>query len=189
MPEERSASRGDQRWARFRFSVIGPLLAAPPQRGELRNELEGLAARQWVHRRFFIKTLTDLEPEEVVHGPFAQIIRYEGQHRSHPLGSSTFDLYKICLQDHAIINTLAQQSDLHLFPFVLYIITHELIHIVRFSKFLQIFDAPAEERMSEEKRVHARTHDILQKLQLDGLPVVLKFYDEWRIPYDGMKST
>ena len=148
-----------------------------------------MSASQWLHRRFDIKTLVDLGPEEVVHGPFAQIIRYEGQHREHTLGSSTFDLYKICLQDHAILNTLSQQSDLHLFPFVLYIITHELIHIVRFSKFLQIFDAPPEERMAEEKRVHARTHEILQPLQLQGISVVLKFYDEWRIPYDGMKST
>jgi transposase InsO family protein len=37
------------RWARFRFSVIGPLLAAPPEQGELRAALEGLAARSWKH--------------------------------------------------------------------------------------------------------------------------------------------
>ena len=32
-------------WARFRFSVIGPLLSAPPQKGELRAELERLARK------------------------------------------------------------------------------------------------------------------------------------------------
>lgn len=37
------------RWARFRFSVIGPLLAAPPARGALRPTLEALAARTWQH--------------------------------------------------------------------------------------------------------------------------------------------
>jgi len=37
------------RWARFRFSVIGPLLAAPPGRGELRAALEALAAKTWQH--------------------------------------------------------------------------------------------------------------------------------------------
>jgi hypothetical protein len=31
------------RWARFRFSVIGRLLAAPPARGELARELSQLA--------------------------------------------------------------------------------------------------------------------------------------------------
>src|SRR6516162_4202469 len=38
-----------ERWARFRFSVIGPLLAAPPDRGELQEQLESLAAKKWHH--------------------------------------------------------------------------------------------------------------------------------------------
>lgn len=38
-----------RRWARFRFAVIGPLLAAPPLRGQLRPELEQLAAKSWTH--------------------------------------------------------------------------------------------------------------------------------------------
>jgi len=49
MPKERSASRGDQRWAHFRFSVVGPLLAAPPERGELQGELKRLARKHWRH--------------------------------------------------------------------------------------------------------------------------------------------
>ena len=38
-----------QRWARFRFSVIGPLLSAPPQRGQLREELARLASKSYRH--------------------------------------------------------------------------------------------------------------------------------------------
>lgn len=38
-----------ERWAHLRFSVIGQLLAAPPPRGALREELERLAARSWRH--------------------------------------------------------------------------------------------------------------------------------------------
>src|SRR5437867_6274052 len=38
-----------QRWAHLRFSIIGPLLAAPPRRGELQAELERLAAKDWLH--------------------------------------------------------------------------------------------------------------------------------------------
>jgi hypothetical protein len=41
--------RSHERWARFRFSVIGPLLAAPPERGELQEQLKGLAAKKWHH--------------------------------------------------------------------------------------------------------------------------------------------
>jgi putative transposase len=33
------------RWARLRFSIIGPLLAAPPGQGQLRSALQDLAAK------------------------------------------------------------------------------------------------------------------------------------------------
>lgn len=36
-------------WARFRFSVIGALLASPPERGELGAKIEELAGRTWQH--------------------------------------------------------------------------------------------------------------------------------------------
>jgi len=36
-------------WAHLRFSVVGQLLASPPAKGELRGELEKLAARTWRH--------------------------------------------------------------------------------------------------------------------------------------------
>lgn len=38
-----------ERWATFRFSVIGPLLAAPPARGELQSKLLQLALQKWRH--------------------------------------------------------------------------------------------------------------------------------------------
>ncbi len=37
------------RWARLRFAIIGPLLAAPPAAGELHEELTVLAAKTWRH--------------------------------------------------------------------------------------------------------------------------------------------
>jgi putative transposase len=37
------------RWARFRFSIIGPLLSAPPNAGELKKILADLAQKQWRH--------------------------------------------------------------------------------------------------------------------------------------------
>ena len=37
------------RWARLRFAIIGPLLAAPPAAGELHDALNALAAKTWRH--------------------------------------------------------------------------------------------------------------------------------------------
>lgn len=51
------------RWARLRFAIIGPLLAAPPAPGELRAALSALAAKTWRHPvtgleiRFAVSTL------------------------------------------------------------------------------------------------------------------------------------
>ena len=49
MSSEPLLPRPHERWAHFRFSVIGPLLAAPPPRGELRGKLQELADQQWRH--------------------------------------------------------------------------------------------------------------------------------------------
>jgi hypothetical protein len=40
---------GHQRWAHLRFAVVGPLLAAPPGKGELKVELRELAEKSWCH--------------------------------------------------------------------------------------------------------------------------------------------
>jgi putative transposase len=55
---------GDRdRWARLRFAIIGPLLAAPPEAGELQQTLKRLAAQPWRHPvsgevvRFGVSTL------------------------------------------------------------------------------------------------------------------------------------
>jgi putative transposase len=37
------------RWARLRFAIIGPLLAAPPAAGDLHDALNALAAKTWRH--------------------------------------------------------------------------------------------------------------------------------------------
>jgi putative transposase len=41
---------GDRdRWARLRFAIIGPLLAAPPAKGELQDAFRALSRRTWKH--------------------------------------------------------------------------------------------------------------------------------------------
>src|SRR5580698_9499339 len=51
------------RWARLRFQILGPLLAAPADSGELKARLAALAAQAWRHPstgesvRFSFKTL------------------------------------------------------------------------------------------------------------------------------------
>ena len=152
---------------------------------ELVSEYYKMSASEWLRPKFDVKTRIDLSSDEIITGPFAQVVRYEGRLKNASLGSSSYDFYKICLQDHEILAVLAEFQQLKLLPFTLYILTHELIHIVRFSKFLQSFNAKPEERMAEESRVHELTHDILCQVSIDGLREVLKFYIQWREPMDS----
>lgn len=147
-----------------------------------------MSASQWLHPKYDVKTLVDLAEDEIVDGPFAQVIRYEGKLKGQILGSSAYDFYKICVQDHSILNILAQRPEFVLYPFALYVVTHELVHIVRFSRFLQNFNASNEEKLLEEHRVHSITHDILEPVNTPGMDTILDFYGTWRTSIDGLKS-
>lgn len=49
MTSNKDHERPHRRWAHLRFAIVGPLLAAPPERGKLHTELRKLAERLWRH--------------------------------------------------------------------------------------------------------------------------------------------
>lgn len=171
--------KGKKRDSAFNRHQILTINASVSMAEEMVSNFFKMSANQWLHPKYDVKTSVDLQPHEIVDGPFAQIIRYEGQLKDRSLGSSAYDFYKICLQDHAIINAIEKNPELHLAPFSLYIVSHELIHIVRFAKFLQSFNASSKDKLAEEMRVHRLTHKILSDSQIKGMGAVLNFYHKW----------
>jgi hypothetical protein len=93
------------------------------------------------------------------------------------LQSAWFDFYRVCLQDHNILKTLEASPDLSLFPMLLYVITHELVHVIRFSQFLALFEAAEAEKAREETLVHQLTQKILAPLNFLDLPSVIRYYN------------
>ena len=172
----------------FSSSQLAMVNNAVAMAEELVSNHYKMSASQWLHPKYDVKTLSELTDEEVVNGPFAQIIRYEGKLKGGVLGSSAYDFYKICIQDHAILEVINTHPEMELSPFALYVVTHELVHIVRFSRFLQNFNASAAEKLEEERRVHGITHEILDPVKSHGLGTVLDFYSTWRTPIDGLKT-
>jgi len=148
---------------------------------ELVNNYFKMSSGQWLKNRYDIKTAKDLAFHECVDGPFAQVIKYEGRKKDVSLGSSSFSLYKVCLQDDAILTMVSKKDDLSLEPFLLYILTHELVHIVRFSKFKQRYENKneADVTLDEERKVHLLTHAILKSVSVFGLKQVFEFYKDW----------
>ena len=148
-----------------------------------------LSATQLLHLNYDVKTLIDLSENEIVDDHFAQIIRYAEKTKNDLPDAPVKDFYKVCLQDHSIINAMKKFKYLDLYAFAVYIVCHELIHIIRFRRFLQHFDVPSKEKMNEEVCVHVKTHEILSKVNIKKLGPVLEFYKNWRLDPEGLKNS
>jgi len=140
-----------------------------------------LSSSQWLKNRYDIKTARDLAPHERIEGPFAQVLKYEGRRQDRSLGSSVFSLYHVCIQDPAIISFVAQNSKICLAPFLLYILVHELVHVMRFVRFEHRYEnaCEAEVTLEEEKKVHGITYDIIALQAVSGISQVFEFYAKW----------
>lgn len=151
---------------------------------EMVNNHFKMSSSQWLKNRYDIKTAKDLAPHEQVNGPFAQVIKYEARPTDRWLGSSSYSLYKVCIQDAAILSALDKVIGLKMAPFLLYILTHELIHVVRFSNWEQRYENKdeADVTLEEEQKVHELTYRILAPMPIEGLMKVFEFYRDWRFP-------
>jgi len=135
--------------------------------------------------RYDVKTLAFLEEHEVNDGAFAQLCKYSYEKPSglHLEEKEGFEFYRVCLQDHIILDALERANTfIKLSPLMLYIAVHELIHVLRFSTGAADFGAPSEEKEKEEKIVHGLTRSALQPAQQTDMNMVLDcFSSEYTI--------
>ena len=47
--EKQSPLTPSERMGQFRLKIIGGLLASPPKKGDLNNQLQSLAQKPWLH--------------------------------------------------------------------------------------------------------------------------------------------
>jgi transposase InsO family protein len=123
------------RWGRFRFSVVGPLLASPPPKGKLRAQLRSLAGKTYKHpitgdpatfglstiERWYYQARNARDPVGAVRRrirsdaaahpsvslPLRQVVR--AQHREHPHWS-----YQLHFDNLKVV--VAQQGELGALP-------------------------------------------------------------------------
>jgi hypothetical protein len=143
---------------------------------EATSDFFKLSASHWRKARYDILTLEGLEQQEISTHALALVAKYDGRPQDRHLPSAFFDFYRICLQDHNILKALDSWGDLSLLPLLIYIMTHELVHIVRFSQFLALFEASGEEKRREEERVHLLTQKILAPFNFLDLPPVIRYH-------------
>jgi hypothetical protein len=134
----------------------------------------GIVPGEWIDHRYDVKTLAQLENHEVHESAFAQLCRYSSRGEGENEPPQGFHFYRVCLQDNRILDAIQRGSSfIKLVPLMLYIATHELVHILRFERGESDFDMPLEERTREETRVDAITRSILSPMAGHELNLVL----------------
>ncbi len=136
---------------------------------------------QWKRHHYDVKTLTHLNNNEIITHAFALLNKGARVVSNFDSKTKKRDFYFICLQDHQILKALRRDNRLGLLPLLVYIFTHELVHVVRFCNFFQRFEIFGEGRDMEERIVHDTTFGILKDLSLPQLDYVLESYHHHRI--------
>ena len=104
-----------------------------------------------------VRTLEQLSPDEVPAAPgLASIVRYGRAEASR--GMTRF--HRICLHDDRIL-ACSEREGLALEAVLLVVLTHELIHLVRFTLRETTFHVPVDQRLDEESEVDRLTTSLL----------------------------
>lgn len=135
-----------------------------------------ITSGKWKDYRYDIKTARELTEEELDPAAFAKLLRYRTDPAKKSSGSHLHDYFKVCLQDHNLLAALGRDPVLELLPLVLYVVVHELVHVVRFSMFFANFEVLSPARDEEEARVHRISQRILNPRSISGLGYVLGAY-------------
>jgi hypothetical protein len=108
--------------------------------------------------RYDLLTCKDLDWEPLPHHILARVQCLE---KLRPRGPST-DFYRIQLNDPGVLTTAErEQLTCDLYPFLLYILTHEMVHLVRLSTILDDSKYRPASVESEETRVQQISRQIL----------------------------
>lgn len=142
---------------------------------EMTADFYKMSHSDWKKIKYDFKTLKELRDHETVPDVFAQVVKYDARPWGSPFNSSVYTVYRICIQDNTILDRIERYKILRE-PFLFYIIIHELVHVVRFSKYIKKFEADEEEMLSEEKKVHEITRNIMEKNTIHGRKEVFDFF-------------
>ena len=139
-----------------------------------------IPGREWPMYPYEIRTLSELGETEIDLNALAMVAKYgytlkktRGRLRYH-------EVYGICLQDHNILAVTRRACNpVALDALMLYILTHELVHVFRFASSLQPYLIEEEFRDQEESRVHRITNDILRDRRENSLQQVLDIFEDY----------
>ena len=130
--------------------------------------------------KYEVKTLAYLNKQEIKEGAFAHLCKYAYAKAEEAVdhAENSFDFYRICLQDHTILDAVRRSNSfIKLSPLMLYIAVHELIQVPRFSNGEIDFHAATEEKEREEVIVHHLTRSALQPVKGHGMEIIFDCFN------------
>jgi hypothetical protein len=131
-----------------------------------------LSSNHWVRNPYEVRTLREVSSWEYPGKAFAHLVHYGKNITQKQSGRDSLKFYRICLNDHNILDQTSGGKRERLLPFLVYIITHEFVHIMRFSRYY--CHPEFNDRGKEEQKVHLATRNILTRIGIRGLDAVLK---------------
>ncbi len=139
---------------------------------EVTSDHFSLSSGHWIRNPYEICTLKDAGTVDIPEGVLAHLMRFGRPFIKKKFGKDIPYFYRIYLHDQRILDHTNGGRRKRLYPLLIYIVTHELVHIARFSLFNCFFRSG---RKGEEERiVHRQTRLILSDLKIPGLPSVLE---------------
>lgn len=166
--------------SRFSHAEMGLLDQAIAVAEESVSDFFRISDASWSRYPYELRTLVELQPREVTSRALAQVLRLRRPPAQGCLRGR--DFFRVCLQDHNLLDLIRRERDRGLLlPLLTYVTAHELVHVVRFYRFMHLFEADRNQRMAEEARVHEITARVLGRVRLPRLDAVLKLYDEQAI--------
>ncbi len=163
--------------SRFSHSEMGLLDQAVAMAEESVSDFFHISDASWSRYPYELRTLAELQPQEVTKRALAQVLRL----RRPPVNGCVRgrDFFRVCLQDHNLLGLIRRERDRGLLlPLLTYVTAHELVHVVRFYRFMHLFEADQSQRADEEARVHTITAQLLRRVRLPRLDAVINLYDE-----------
>ncbi|HZS43849.1 MAG TPA: hypothetical protein VFC63_01995 [Blastocatellia bacterium] len=159
----------------FTDAQLATVESASLEARDLVGSYYALAPREWARLRSEVRTLAELRPDEIVDDALAHVLCYEYTRRINGDVIDQGDLYRICLQDHRILNALKSAVEqLDFKALLLYVMTHEFVHVVRFGVRLQDLNLPGKLRPIEEQNVDVITRKILSPVRNKSLNKVVE---------------
>jgi hypothetical protein len=161
---------------RFGPAEVTVLQTIQPISEELVGEHFRLTSFGPVRRCYDVVTLESAGPEGRDPLRLAKLCRYDRKERSIDTDHKRVSrFYRVHLQDDRLLTRTGEGLSLR--ALLLYVLTHELIHIVRFESFQVHYGMTGAARNDEERTVHHLTEIVLRKLRDPQVEEVIEGLD------------